>query len=126
MLNSVVLIGRLVETPVLKVYDNDLVVTSFPLAVPRPFRNHEGEIDTDYIRCVFWDITAKNVSEYCIKGDLIAVRGRIQSRLAEVNFETNGETLKKKITVLEVVGERVVFLSTARSKKESLENSEVL
>lgn len=125
MLNTVVLIGRLVETPILKVYDNDLAVTTITLAVHRPFRNHEGEIDTDYIRCVFWDITARNVSEYCLKGDMIAVRGRIQSRLADVNFETDGETLKKKITTLEVIGERVVFLSSAH-KKELLENSEII
>ena len=125
MLNTVVLIGRLVETPILKVYDNDLAVTTITLAVHRPFRNHDGEIDTDYIRCVFWDITARNVSEYCLKGDMIAVRGRIQSRLADINFETDGETLKKKITSLEVIGERVVFLSS-QHKKELLENSEII
>ena len=33
MLNSVILIGRLVATPTLKVYDNDLTVTSIILAV---------------------------------------------------------------------------------------------
>lgn len=126
MLNTVVLIGRLVETPVLKVYDNDLALTSITLAVHRPFRNHEGEIETDYIRCVFWDIAARNISEYCLKGDMISVRGRIQSRLVDINFETNGETLKKKITALEVIGERVVFLSSTHNKKEALENADTL
>ncbi len=124
MLNSVILIGRLVETPVLKVYDNDLLLVAITLAVSRPFRNHNGEIDTDYIRCVFWDITAKNLTDYCSKGDCIAVRGRLQSRSADVNFETEGETLKKRITSLEVIGERVVFLSTSRNKKEEILNEE--
>ena len=124
MLNSVILIGRLVETPVLKVYDNELLLATVTLAVARPFRNHEGEVDTDFIRCVFWDITAKNITDYCSKGDCIAVRGRLQSRLADLNFEKDGETLKKRITSLEVIGERVVFLNTARHKKDEILNEE--
>ena len=80
MLNSVILIGRLVETPTLRVYDNELSVTTITLAVGRAFKNHDGEIETDYIRCVFWDVYAKNVTEYCKKGDCVAVRGRLQSK----------------------------------------------
>ena len=122
MLNSVVLIGRLVDTPTLKVYDNDLSLATITLAVPRAFKNHDGDVDTDFIRCVFWDVTARNVSDYCRKGDLVAVRGRIQSRLAEVNFDTENEVLKKKITVLEVIGERVVFLSSPQNRKDALDD----
>ena len=106
MLNSVILIGRLVETPVLKVYDNELLLASVTLAVARPFKNHDGEVDTDYIRCVFWDITAKNINK------------------EDLNFEKDGETLKKRITSLEVIGERVIFLNTGRSKKEEILNEE--
>ena len=97
MLNSVILIGRLVETPVLRVYDNEVSVTTITLAVARPFKNHDGEYDTDFIRCVFWDVVARNLADYCAKGDCIAVRGRIQSKTSEVAFEKDGETLKKKI-----------------------------
>ena len=125
MLNSVVLIGRLVDTPTLKVYDNDLALTSIVLAVPRAFKNHDGEVETDFIRCVFWDVAARNVTDYCLKGDLIAVRGRIQSRYAEVNFENEGEVLKKKINALEVIGERVVFLSSPHNRKEALDEVEI-
>lgn len=125
MLNSVVLIGRLVDTPTLKVYDNDLAMTNITLAVPRAFKNHDGEIETDFIRCVFWDITARNVTEYCMKGDLIAVRGRIQSRFTDISFENEGDVLKKKITALEVIGERVVFLSSPNNKKEALADIEI-
>ena len=117
MLNSVILIGRLVETPTLRVYDNELSVTTITLAVGRAFKNHEGEIETDYIRCVFWDVYAKNVTEYCKKGDCVAVRGRLQSKNSEVVFEKDGETLKKRIVSLEVIGERIVFLTPANSKK---------
>lgn len=128
MLNSVILIGRLVETPVLRVYEGDFSVTTVTLAVSRPFKNTDGEFDTDFIRIVLWDVIAKNACEYCRKGDLIAVRGRLQSKYSEVSFEKDGETLKKKISVLEVVGERVVFLTTSGSKmkntnEEFIENS---
>lgn len=117
MLNSVILIGRLVATPTLKVYDNDLTVTSIILAVDRPFKNHEGEFDTDFIKCVFWDVTAKNVTEYCKKGDCIAVRGRLHSAQREISFDAENNTLKKKIIELEVVGERVIFLTPPSNRK---------
>ena len=122
MLNSVILIGRLVDTPVLKVYDSDLTVTTITLAVDRPFKNHNGEIDTDFIRCVFWDITAKNITDYCQKGDCVAVRGRLQSKQRDVNFDKDGEVLKKKIVQLEVVGERVIFLSPPNRKKVDIDD----
>ena len=126
MLNSVILIGRLVATPTLKVYENELSVTSIVLAVDRPFKNHEGEFDTDFIKCVFWDITAKNVTEYCKKGDCIAVRGRLHSAQRDISFDTENETLKKKIIELEVVGERVIFLSQPSYKKSYDKASEEL
>lgn len=123
MLNSVILIGRLVDTPTLTVYDKELAVTTITLAVNRSFKNHEGEIETDFIRCVFWDIYARNITEYCRRGDCVAVRGRIQSKISEVSFEKDGETLKKRIQILEVIGERIVFLSSPNSKKdETLES----
>ena len=66
---------------------------------------------------MFWDVYAKNITEYCKKGDCVAVRGRLQSKNSEVVFEKDGETLKKRIVSLEVIGERIVFLTTANNRK---------
>ncbi len=125
MLNSVILIGRLVEKPVLKVYEGEYMVSTVTLAVARPFKNSQGEFDTDFIRVVLWDAIAKNACEYCLKGDIVAIRARLQSKYSEVSFNhESGEVLKKKINTLEVVGERVVYIASSSYKQNEKANIE--
>lgn len=111
MLNSIILVGRLVDTPTLKLY-NDSVYAIVTLAVNRPFKNLEGETETDFISCITWDVSAKATCDYCRKGDIVAVRGRLITKTSEINFSSEDDSLKKKITNLEVIAERVVFINT--------------
>ena len=111
MLNHVVLVGRLTNTPEVKVLDNGKKRSSVVLAVPRNYKNSNGEYETDFVDCVLWTTVAENTAEYCKVGDMIGVKGRLQSRYVE-----NPEGVKKKKT--EVVAERITFLSSARSKEE--------
>lgn len=111
MLNHVILVGRLTNTPEVKVLDNGKKRSSVVLAVPRNYKNSSGEYETDFVDCVLWTTVAENTAEYCKVGDMIGVKGRLQSRYVE-----NTEGVKKKKT--EVVAERITFLSSARSKEE--------
>ena len=111
MLNHVILVGRLTNTPEVKVLDNGKKRSSVVLAVPRKYKNSNGEYETDFVDCVLWTTVAENTAEYCKVGDMIGVKGRLQSRYVE-----NTEGVKKKKT--EVVAERITFLSSARSKEE--------
>ena len=111
MLNHVILVGRLTNTPEVKVLDNGKKRSSVVLAVPRNYKNSNGEYETDFVDCVLWTTVAENTAEYCKVGDMIGVKGRLQSRYVE-----NTEVVKKKKT--EVVAERITFLSSARSKEE--------
>ena len=108
MLNHVILVGRLTNTPEVKVLDNGKKRSSVVLAVPRNYKNSNGEYETDFVDCVLWTTVAENTAEYCKVGDMIGVKGRLQSRYVE-----NPEGVKKKNT--EVVAERITFLSSARS-----------
>lgn len=108
MLNQTVIVGRLVKDPELYETEKGNKVTNITLAVPRSFKNMDGEYDTDFISCVLWKGIAENTVEYCKKGDLIGVKGRIQSRKINIDEETRRE-------VLEVVAEKVTYLSS-RSK----------
>ena len=110
MLNQVVLVGRLAQELQLNKSDSGKKVATITLAVPRSFKNMEGGYDTDFIRCVLWDNIAENTKEYCKKGDIVGVKGRIQSRVLEKD--------KKKETVLEIIGEKVTFLSS-KPKEET-------
>ena len=111
MLNHVILVGRLTNTHEVKVLDNGKKRSSVVLAVPRNYKNSNGEYETDFVDCVLWTTVAENTAEYCKVGDMIGVEGRLQSRYVE-----NTEGVKKKKT--EVVAERITFLSSARSKEE--------
>ena len=106
MLNQAVLVGRIATDPELKQTDSGKNVSNITLAVPRSFKNINGEYDTDFISCVLWRGVAESTVNYCKKGDLVGVKGRIQSRSYEVNDE-------KRQTV-EVVAEKITFLSSKK------------
>ena len=107
MLNQTVLVGRLVRDPELYETDNGNKVTHITLAVPRSYKNMDGEYDTDFISCVLWKGVAENAVEYCHKGDLLGVKGRIQSRKIDIDDQTKKE-------IVEVVAEKVTYLSSKR------------
>lgn len=109
MLNQSILVGRIVREPEVKETDNGTKVTNITLAVQRPYKNINGEYDTDFIPCVLWRGVAESTAQYCKKGDLIGVRGRIQTK--DVTFEDE----IKHIT--EIVAEKVTFLSTNRNRE---------
>ena len=106
MKNVVFLIGRLTDDPEIKKEDKDKKYGVITVAVQREFKNSESLYETDFIRCVLWNAIAKQVKEYCHKGDLVGIKGRIQNRSYEIDDET------KYIT--EVVVDRVSFLASKK------------
>ncbi len=110
MLNQVVLVGRLVRDIVVNKTENGKKVTTVSLAIPRSFKNIEGNYETDFIDCILWEAVAQNTADYCKKGDIVGIKGRIQSRIIEKNKE-------EKEHLMEVIAEKVTFLS---SKKEEV------
>ena len=81
MLNSIVLMGRLVADPELRSTTAGVAVCSFRIAVDRDFSGRNGaEKQTDFIDIVAWRQTAEFVSRYFSKGKMIVVQGSLQSR----------------------------------------------
>ena len=109
MLNQVVLVGRIVKTPELRVTETGKKTTTVTLAVPRNYKNMNGEYDTDFIDCILWENTAKSTTEYCKKGDIIGIKGRIQSRIVEKDDD--------KKYLIEIIAEKVTFLSSTSKEK---------
>ena len=109
MLNSVTIVGRLTRDPEVKVNKKTKKSRCFiTVAVQRSYKNADGNYDADFIDVTVWDGLADNLSEYCKKGDIIGIRGRIETSSYD---DENGEM--KKSTV--VIAEKISFLS---SKKE--------
>lgn len=115
MLNQVILVGRLVKTPELFVAESGNKGSIITLAVGRAFKNQNGEYDTDFLDCSLWTAIAENTAEYCKKGDVIGVKGRLQSRIVE---KEDGTKYKK----MEVIAEKVTFLSSGRPSDNGEEN----
>ncbi len=113
MLNQIVIVGRLVKDPELKESENGNPFTNITLAVPRSYKNVNGEYDTDFISCRLWDGIAQNANEFCKKGDLLGIKGRIETR----NYEKD----EKINYVTELIAEKITFLSSGKSKQEAKE-----
>jgi len=80
MLNRVILIGHLANDPELKYTPSGIAVSTFRVAVSRPFTNAQGEREADFIDIVAWRQTAEFAANYLDKGRLVAVEGRLQVR----------------------------------------------
>lgn len=99
MLNQTVLVGRLINEPTNRKNEGKSY-SELSLAIPRSYKNSEGMYETDFIKCTLLGSIAESTIEYCKKGDVIGVKGRLQ-------------TINDKI---ELIAERVTFLTS--QKKE--------
>ena len=91
MLNQIVIVGRLYEN----LDGNELVIV-----VPRTAKNNDKKLE-DIIKCNVWGNLADNVKEYCKKGDLIGIKGRIENNNDEIM----------------IVAEKITFLSNSKEEK---------
>lgn len=100
MLNQIVIVGRLTSDPKINEVEErkECIIT---LAVPRSWKNADGIYETDFIPCRLWNGIADNTKEYCKKGDLIGVKGRVQSN-------DDG---------IEIIAEKITFLSSKKSEE---------
>jgi single-strand DNA-binding protein len=105
ILNQVILVGRLVKDPELKETEKNKKVSYITVAVPRSFKDANGEYQTDFFNVVLFDIVAKNTAEYCKKGSIIGVKGRLQMNVVEKENEE-----KKYYT--DIIAEKITFLSS--------------
>lgn len=101
MLNCVTLIGRICNEIELRTTTSGKSVANFRIAVDRAYSKN-GNKETDFINVVCWENQATFLERYFHKGDMIALRGEIQTR----NYEDgNGN----KRTATEVLAREVSF-----------------
>ena len=112
MVNQIVLVGRIARTPETKISETGKKFATLTLAVPRNYKNANGEYDTDFLDCTLWSSVAESTSEYCKTGDMIGVKGRVQSRIVE-----SPDGLRRRKT--EIVAERVTFLTSNSSRRDN-------
>ena len=106
MLNSVCITGRLTRDPELRFTQSNVAVVSLRLAVDRDYR---GEKNVDYFDVVAWRGLAENCSQYLIKGSLVDVEGKLQTR------DWTDKDGKKR-TAIEIQADNVHFLADLKPK----------
>lgn len=106
MLNQVIIVGRIFKITKEDINHKDMAKVT--IAVPRSFKNINGEYETDFIDCTLWDVIAKSTFEYCKKGGVIGIKGRIENC-----NEGSG---------IRVVAEKVTFLSSKQIDNEEVNN----
>ena len=106
MMNQIILVGRLAKIEEIE-SENGAKKGVITLAVPQSFKNIDGIYDTNFIDCTLWGAIAENTIEYCTKGDVIGIKGRIQ-RLSNDK-------------AMELIAEKVTFLSTTRKDEDGEE-----
>lgn len=77
-MNKVILIGRIVRDPEVRVANEGNYIARYTLAVDRRFKR-DGEQSADFINCVAFGKSAEFVDKYLRKGIKIAITGRIQT-----------------------------------------------
>ena len=112
MINCINIMGRLTDTPELKVTPNGTNVTTFTVAVERTYS--KGEKQTDFINVVAWRGTAEFVSKWFSKGQMIAVQGSLQTRKYQ---DKDGHNR----TAFEVVAEQVSFCGDKKADHSNTE-----
>lgn len=108
-LNRTILVGRLAADPEVRYTANEIPVARFAIAVGRPSKN--GEKEVDFINIVAWRGLAKICGEYLKKGKPVAIEGRLQIR----KYEKDGQ--KRSFT--EVIASNMQMLDTKFFKESN-------
>jgi single-strand DNA-binding protein len=112
-LNRVILIGRLTRDPELRYTPSGTAVASFAIANNRSYAvAGEKKEQVSYFDCIAWSKLGEIITEYCKKGQRIAVEGRLQQR----RWEDQENNKKSKI---ELVVENFQFLTGKGGGDES-------
>jgi len=107
MLNKAILIGRLGRDPEMRYTQSGIAMATFSMATNEYWKDKEGQKQerTEWHRIVAFGRLGEIISQYCSKGKLIYIEGRIQTR-----EWTDQENVKRKTT--EIVANDMKFLES--------------
>jgi single-strand DNA-binding protein len=115
MVNKVILIGRLGKDPEVRYTPDGTMITNFNLATDEQWKDKNGEKvqKTEWHRIVVFGKLAEICGNYLVKGKLVFIEGRIQTRSWE---DKDGV---KRFTTEIVAGNMQMLDSKGQAKAES-------
>ena len=112
MLNEVILMGRLTRDPDVRMTQNGTTAANFALACERDYAPQGQDRETDFFDIVAFRNTADFVGQYFAKGQLVAVKGRLQQR-----DWTDKQGNKRRTT--EILADRCYFAEKRQDRDAS-------
>ena len=119
MTNIAILTGRIARDPEARETQGGITVTSITVVTDRPARNKDGKTykddngytvkDSEFHRVTCFNGLGKSVAQYCTKGQLVAVEGRIHYTQWEDN-----DGIKRY--GCEILADKVDFLTKGSSQ----------
>ena len=117
MTNLAILVGRIARDPETRSTNGGTNITSISVVTDRPARNKEGKTykdengytakDSKFHRVTCFNGLGANVAEYCTKGQMVTVEGRIHY----TQWEDKDRT---KRYGCEIIADKVDFLTKGR------------
>lgn len=118
MLNKVICAGRIARDLELKRTQSGVAVCSFTIACDRDFKALDGSKETDWLNVVAWRNNAEYASKYGLKGRMVIVEGRLQSRKWTDKNGNNRESI-------EIQADNVYFADSKQSNGGNNSNGAV-
>lgn len=116
-MNVVILSGRLTKKPELRSTASGTNVCNYSLAVDNNKIDENGKRCVDFIDCVCFGKQAENLAKYQDKGNIIEVKGRLQT-----DRYTNNDG--KNISKTFIYSEMINYISQAKTSVKTPKNDE--
>lgn len=119
-LNKVLIIGRLGRDPEMRYTPSGRPVTTFSVATSRTWNTSEGgrRTETEWFNVVAWSNLAEICKQHLVKGSLVYIEGRLQTRHWE---DPEG----KPHSSTEIVANEMIMLGERREASSAPEEFEV-
>lgn len=82
-MNVIAVVGELLEKPVIRESAMGHRYAIMNVRVNRPFPSADGRYESDVFTFTIWRGIAESMAEHGKQGDIVAIKGRIQSRTYE-------------------------------------------
>lgn len=111
MYNYFMLIGRVARDVNVRTLEDGRKVLSLCIACQRPFKNSEGNYETDFFNITLWEAMAEVANDNIKKGAQVGIKGRLGLKKQIIDGGIPVDTV-------ELIGERIVFFSNLGTKVE--------
>jgi len=87
-MNQTIMTGRIASDLEMKTTQSGVQKMDFRLAVPRRFKDQNGERQTDFFDIVAWRHNAEFIHKFFHKGDKVLIKGALEKRVYQAQDGT--------------------------------------